>query len=484
MNNPTTFTKEQVDYGVSLVEDKLLGIIQDSPKASEAFRQIEESTYATNLEQPDGVLPDDSDEVSYDDLKNQYNSLMYKWAELGNSSEGDKLLEQMNLLEAQYPDINFMERSDNENMKYRQVAVEHFTSQQETDRIYYQNSQERAPATPQQVYDSFIPVDELSDRIIQQTEMLLKNPPPEYKKAVESAANDPKKLAKFQASEKLFFAKNTMECDGKTIEYKVVGQKVDWGRLISEDKGNPEYNLNKLRAFVTQSIRDYFGGFSRIKTIVVRSGYLIINGVCYSPMIDKQYLGNSDIFPIDTIEYIQNGLLAPLFDWKYLRSMKNLLLLDIDDTNFYIADVASDIGVGRRAGLITIFKYVPSLETFILGGEKVTPDTINSDEGKAVKQKISVFKHFRNFDDGYKFNVMSATNSFQSYTVNNFRNYANNRGDKGFFKFTTGVLGRGLLASVGVGVNGIAHLFKGTINTIKEVYKAGMTPVDINDVMN
>ena len=486
MSSPTIFTEEQVNLGVSLVEANLLDILNNSSKASEAFEKIEKNTYEKNLEQPDGVEIEDSDEVSYDDIRNQYNELLYKWESVGNTPEGDALIEKLNQLEAQYPDINFMERTEPDGFGYKQVVIEQETAKKEADRLYYETSQEKQPATPQQVKDSFEMPINIADLIIEQGINAIKNPPPLMQKAKEKSANDPKKLAKFTASEKLFYAENTTESNGEPLKYKVVGQKVDWGRLIAEEGGTPEYNLAKFRAFVTQTVRDYFGGFDRIKTIVVRGENLIINNVCYSPMIDNQYLQNSKMFPLDVLDYIKDGRVAPLFNWKYLRSMRNLTLLDIDDTNFYITDIASDIGVGRRAGLTTIFKYIPSLEIFILGGEKVSLEDLesNTESAKVVKKKISMFKHFKNFEDGYKFSVLSGTNSLQAYTVNNFKNYANNRGDKGWLKFTGGVLVRGALAGVGLGINGIAHLAKGVFNTVKEVYKAGTTPVDMNDVMN
>lgn len=486
MDNSVVFSKEQVNLVKGLSGSNIMNILNSCSSASQALEQLEKNTYETNLAQPDGVvIDDDPSEQSFEDIRNEYETLYTRMA-TSVGEESDRLCEQLLNMEAQYPELFNNNVVEDKKVTQKQVKVAHDVAKNEADRLYYETSQEKQPTTQKQINECFGIPNNIEQLIIEQGMQAINNPPPEMQKAKERAANDPKKEIRYRASEKLYYSENTTESNGEPLKYKVVGQATDWGRLISEEGGTPEYNLAKLRAFVTQSVRDYFGGFNRMKSIVVRGEMLIINGIAFSPRLDKQYLSDSKTFPLDTLDYIQGGRIAPLFHWKYLRSMKNLTLLDIDDTNFYLSDIASDIGVGRRAGLITIFKYVPSLEIFILGGEKVCLDDLenNTESAKVVKKKISVFKHFKNFEDGYKFSLYNGTNSLQSYTVNNFKNYANNRGDKGWLRFTGGVLVRGTLAAVGLGVNGIAHLAGGVFNTLKDVWSSGTTPVDMNDVMN
>lgn len=264
---------------------------------------------------------------------------------------------------------------------------------------------------------------------------------------------------------------------GKEVQIKKEIEPVDWGEVLSKKASSPDEAIERLRSFITFSIRKKYGNWSRIKSIVVRSEQLIINDTMYVPAIEKKYI-NSEIFPVDTIDYIQNGCIAQFFNWEYLKSMSNLYSLDIDDVNFYTSTVGADLKIGRRIGVGTVFNTCHSLEVLTLGSETVTREKLLTKESVPIKEKVNVSKRFWNFNDGYKLNICKGTNGLQDFTLNNLKNYATNRGNKGLFRYCLGTMARATLFA-GAGVANLAsHLAWG----VKNLFSTAMTPVTEEDL--
>lgn len=264
---------------------------------------------------------------------------------------------------------------------------------------------------------------------------------------------------------------------GKEVQIKKELEPVEWGEVLSKKASSSDEAIERLRSFITFSIKKKYGGWSRIKSIVVRSEQLIINDTMYVPVIEKKYI-NSEIFPVDTLDYIQNGCIAQFFNWNYLKSMSNLYSLDIDDVNFYTSTVGADLKVGRRIGVGTVFNVCDSLEVLTLGSETVTREKLLTKESVPIKEKVNVSKRFWNFNDGYKLNICKGTNGLQDFTLNNLKNYATNRGNKGLFRYCLGTMARATLFA-GAGVANLAsHLAWG----VKNLLSTAMTPVSDEDL--
>lgn len=475
--------------------DIVVDMYNKSKSGTDFKGKLEERAAESRIDRnKDGVdLTDNTDSTSFQDKRKAYADLYLRYANSNNDDEANQLLSQITKMEEDYPELQndkavddilaklSPQQADKAEIKHTAKSIEENKAQ--ADKTYYKTSEDKKPASSNMIEQSFgsgyIDLNNLSEAIKKMTDVLTgkKEDSSLYFEACKKEASK-----EWVDTDKVAYRKNTYESNGKTVEYTQAAQKVDWGRLISDNAKSTVYNLEQLRTFISRQIYDYYGGFSRIKSIVVRSQQLIINDICYMPLIDRKYLNDASLFPLDTLDYIKNGYIAPLFNWRYLKKMSRLTLLDIDDTNFYISDIASDIGAGRRAGLTTIFNIVPSLEVFILGGDVVKEDEIDTEKGRKVKEKIAKFKHFTNFSDGYKLNVYGGTNGLQNWTVGNLKTYATSRGNKGFIRFSAGLIGRGIMAGIAGTLNLGVHLIGGAFHVGSHIFMDAITDVEPEDL--
>ena len=418
------------------------GLVQDCGSVQDFTAKAETVATETAIQySDDGVNPN----IITPRVQDYYNYIYEGYCNTG----GEALLKQISDYEKDYSGIQYTGSSTKpptEAYVNKQVAE----NKAEADKVYYKNSFESQPAVP----DSF--TSEMQNAF----KRAYTKPPAEWMDRTDTVFN-----------------KSSYESGGSEVSFTQSAQRVDWGRQIDEfGNKNVEDNILSLKALIAKYIDDNIG-FNRITHIAVRSDQMIVNGVCCIPVLEPKYL-TSSVFPLDSLDYIKNGLIAPLFDWSYLKDMPCLTVLDIDSTQFYLTTVASDIGVGRRAGLTTIFKYIKSLETFILNGKDVSVSEQTTEKAREVKEEIAKHKHFMNLGDGYelKSGFLNGTNSFQSWTVNNLKNYANSRGNKSLFHFAGGLVGRTLMATVGVGLNLGTHLIGGIINTFRDATNAVKEP--------
>lgn len=471
-------TQEQEDRVMKNFTRKLMAIYSNSSSGSDFKTNAEKVIAESKIKrEPDGVdLSCSSDKESYDNKRREYADLYEKFAN-ATGAEGDEYLKKITALEEKYPELikddavdQILAKVDSQQASHKilQHAYSDLeASKAQADKVYYKTTEDRKPITENAIEQSFgterISLNDLRSNIIAK---FGKNAQAEPKVFHEECKKAAKK--EWADTDKIAYRKNSYESNGKTYEYTQAAQKVDWGRAITNKSKSPIDNIEQLRKFISRQIYDYFGGFSRITSIVVRSNQLIVNNVCYMPLVDRALLKDASVFPLDSLEYIKNGYIAPLFNWRYLRKMSRLSLLDIDDVNFYINDVASDIGAGRRAGLSTIFTVVPSLEVFILGGDIVKEEEQNTEKGRVVKEKIARHKHFTNLSDSYKLRLCDCTNTFQNWAVGNLKTYACNKGNKCFLRYVTGILTRSsLVLSSGV-INVVTNLATAVIDAIKE----------------
>lgn len=277
--------------------------------------------------------------------------------------------------------------------------------------------------------------------------------------------------------EQVLYAKGTCTSQGKTVQFNQVAKEVDWAKLALTNTSSIEEVMEQLTDLVTGAVHQNYGGWRRITDIIVRDQHLIINKTCFVPILDENALKTGK-FPLDTLEYLKAGAVAGFFDWAYLKHMTNLQVIDIDDMSFYTMNIGGRLKCGRRIGVSSLFNYVKSLEVLVIGSETVTRDSLYTDEATPLKKKLATHKRHAFFSDGYKLNVMQHTNDFNSWTFNNMKNYAVNRGNKNLFIYLGGLSARGVVAA-GAGILNLGtHLVGGIASVIKEA----MTPVDPSDV--
>jgi hypothetical protein len=441
----TSEQEERIMSNFAAQVDALLG---NSSSGKEFLNNLETS----NSEQAIAREDDGIDPLSYDD---------------DSDEEFEESVQETPVSQTMYDGT---EKSDNI-LDFERFAKAQHRRDEKQNTGYFKNSEESKPVTQEDIKENFedVNLDDLQARIIAQTDDILKREQPKFYQAKQKAAQSKKTE---WASDDIAYHDSTYSSNGEVKQFRKAVQHVDWGEILQKDAKTPAEGLDRLRSYITYNIKKYFGGFNRINTIVVRDQQLIINDVCYMPAIEKKYV-NPQIFPVDTIDYIESGCIASFFNWRYLKEMTNVVLIDIDDPNFYTTVIADDIGVGRRIGVSSLFNICHNLNTLIIGGEAVTQEELHKPESLPIKEKVSVSKRFMNFSDGYKINVYANTNGLQNYTFTNLKNYATNRGNKGLFHFCCGTVARAGLAGIAGAVNLGAHIIGG----IKNVLVTATTPV-------
>ena len=346
------------------------------------------------------------------------------------------------------------------------------------NKAYFETTADAQPATVQDINNTIADVDlaEIEKNLYKEYDKIMEKETQAFKNH-RKAAIESKKTE--WASDKIGYVKNTYDYKGEPKEFQMAVQRVNWGEILAKDATTPDLAIERLRSFVTYNIKKYYGGWNRIQTIVVRDQQLIINNVCYMPAIEKEHL-NANIFPLDTIDYIRNGCMAQFFNWKVLKQMNHLHLIDIDDVNFFTTYVADDLELGRRIGVSSLFRIVPSLDELIIGDESITLESLNTPASVPIKQKVATSKRFLTFSDNYKVNIYGISNGIQDYMFNNLKTYANNRGNKGLFRFCCGTLARAGLTGVAGVLNFGAHLGGAIIQTIKHSF----TPISESEIYN
>lgn len=343
------------------------------------------------------------------------------------------------------------------------------------DTMYCPTEEYKQPASNQQVED-------LQNTIKQLTEQL--NQQQEYINFAEklSKVNFSKMDKKEQASTQVAYKKDCFDCNGNSVEFKRVKMEPDWNYILSEctsaDKGK---NLDKLTSLISMDLKNQLGGWNRVRTLFVYDCQLIINGVCYMPVVKGVDMTD---FPLDTADYIRNGAIAPLFDWSNIKKMTGLNEIGFDDASFYITYVGDGTGLGRRIGVSSLFKMLPNLNILHYGSETIDRESLSKPEKcKKAIETMSISKRKLDLLDGFHLDIYSGTGGLRGYTWNNLKNYANNKGNKGLLHFTGGVLGRGLLAGAGLAIDLGAHVAGSVFKGVASLFSDATTPVTDEDIM-
>lgn len=284
---------------------------------------------------------------------------------------------------------------------------------------------------------------------------------------------------------KYAYKKDTMVVAGESFTYTRLKEIPKWSEELQDclDTDDKELNLRQLKTKITTELLDYYGGGMNIKTIAVQDYQLVINKVLYMPVLNDAVLAR---LPFDSADYIKNGCLAPFFDWKMLTRMQKLYSLSFDNIDIVMQDVAYDLGYGRDFNPLKLFKICSSLSVLDIGGEVVRYPFEDSVECKeSAKRVVSDAEAYTKYDkmyDSYTTNVCNNLGNFRRWNCSNLVNYAKNRGGKGLFRYSLGVVGRtaGVVASgtLELGARGIGGVFKG----IGHVLKNAVTEINDSDM--
>ena len=281
------------------------------------------------------------------------------------------------------------------------------------------------------------------------------------------------------------YKQDVLEVGGKDVKINRVKETPRWTLDLQDCVTNDDKarNFDQVRTKLTEEIVNYFGGFNRIQKIYVNSLQLVINDVIYTPLLSDTILAR---LPFDSADYVKNGYLAPLFDWGYLTKMSSLSVLSVDDFDFAMQNIGSDLGKGRDFKPMSLFNTCKNLTYLELGGEVITYPLNTEDEktAEAIKNVEEEAHRYGRFDAMYTQcyeKVGNTLGGVRGWTVNNLKDYANNRGNKGIFKYTGGLLARAGVSAVAgtveLGVKGVGYLLRGIGRTLKDA----TTPVTLED---
>ena len=274
------------------------------------------------------------------------------------------------------------------------------------------------------------------------------------------------------------YTKDTLKIGNKQLNFKRVRMDSDWSTLFGEndDVSDKARNLDKLISFISYSIRKEVGSFDRVKTFYVFDGQLVINDYCYMPNIPVSL---AKYLPRDTVDYVLNGHLAHVFDWTQLKKMSNLKIFGIDSVNMFCMDVLDSLGYRGEVGVEKFFKMLKSLDILMVADKTLKRESLQKDSGE-LKSELSKHRFKIDLLDNYNFKLYNATDGFQRFGWNCLKNYATSRGDKGFFHYACGTMGRVALAGVGSVTNLGAHLIGGIWKTAKSAFSTA-TSYDVSD---
>lgn len=366
------------------------------------------------------------------------------------------------------PDINVSptfpdgSKKSQEEMSYeRQAKFEHEQNVQNTNRFYFSNMKESEAVPPQDLCKYFS-----NDR---------RNKTEYEVKALKQAALSQRQAS---ASDKVAYTRNKyVSSDGTVKEYRLVTKDMDIKEMLKRKVSSPVEALERLEKYITYCIGREFG-FQNIKTIVVQGEVLILNGITFIPCIDTEYKNDKSIFPLDSIELIENGTIASFFNWTTLKKMTNLYSVCIDSMEFYRCEVGSSLGLGNRIGVSSLFKINKSLYSLTIGDNTVTRDSLDKEVSVPMKKNLATSKRFFNFSDGYKLNIYNGTNAIQSYMLSNLKSYAYNRGNKSTMQYVGGVAVRAGLA----GVTGVLNLGVHLVGAVAKSFVDVLTGNNQDDI--
>ena len=153
---------------------------------------------------------------------------------------------------------------------------------------------------------------------------------------------------------------------GQPFQYRRYTENVDFGRRFERGLSNEDSAQSYLGLMneVSLDIERNFGGWDRISDLAIINGLIVINSVSYEPKLPANYIEN---MPFDVRCALLDGRFAWLFDFSALRSMKNLVNLKFDDTDFVYNKVRKDLHLFSEFKPSVFFKVCKKLVNLQLG---------------------------------------------------------------------------------------------------------------------
>ena len=195
--------------------------------------------------------------------------------------------------------------------------------------------------------------------------------------------------------------------------------------LMDSFNGKSDYDcLEKFCTWLTMQIWKRLGSdWGKVRSLVVRGGQMIINGEWTHFDID---MGLVRMLPPASQASISEGLYALFFNWQYLKMMKNMACLSIDDMDIftdYIVPALQSCGY-RRVTPMKMFHVCKGLNIFELGGYTVTYPLESDEMVEAIRAMEHETVWSRSMSNLYK-GWSEGVNGLGNWSWEKYKGYLN-----------------------------------------------------------
>lgn len=316
------------------------------------------------------------------------------------------------------------------------------------------------------------------------------------------------KQTKGKGTPKYYVKQTVVRLNGEKVPIKII-KDTDFINLWEEENDHTyedycKYGSSKEEGLVYIQ-RAYMHGieknFRPIKSLIFTGTKTIVNGVEYKLDIPKNYAESH--LPLSWGAEIMSGNTYVLFkpDMMYKKDVATITEITFDDAK-KATEFAQALVSGGRGGVNTFFRIFQSLETLTIGEEVLTREDLNTPKSSKIKEYLSrenrsssLFDGWRlgsikrsGVDtssttgwkgiDGWKPDFYGATDGMQTWSVENIKRYATNRGDKGIIRWGLGLTIRTLPVVAFTAVNLGTHIFGWGAKKVKGTWETATTPVE------
>ncbi len=304
-----------------------------------------------------------------------------------------------------------------------------------------------------------------------------------------------KKHAQRQQDENYSYTANTISMGG--VNTKINREVSDFGLDTLKEERTPMENTEALIQKVTKAIETRVGDWSRVKSFAIVSGQLLIDGVIHAPKLGKKL--DRTKYISGTVEYLEAGCLASLFDWSKLYHATNIRYMWFDTD--YSVELGVFLNDGVSFSVPYYFEYFDKLQHLTICDHSITREELEAEKQAPVQQQKqnrdwvdadweeatprqrsnkslyqSVRQNRRNFDitstnlynnvlSGYNLSPKKGTQALQNFAIGGLHNYVRNKGNKNLISFGFGTVGMSALALSSVGLNFATHITTGLVKT-------------------
>lgn len=150
---------------------------------------------------------------------------------------------------------------------------------------------------------------------------------------------------------------------------------------------NKVYAINQLSSELIRLIDNDFG-IDRVHSFeVVGDGYIRINDTLYKPFLPNVVI---EMLPVDIQQFVKEGKVIELFNFKDLYRFKGLEILSIENPRLAEGRVRRELGMTPKHDWLYIFKKFRNLQKVIIAGQDISDTTTSDSYQNSYKQGFNL----------------------------------------------------------------------------------------------